>query len=250
MFTLGHQARRTLLPSSKQWKRFEEDILSPLSELFVGTICMSTRWANINLTENRRAEERRVLFLAQGKRNLFADRVLDKVFWLSTPREAYRKVRSFLWENTMEHLYGSHEGRWTEAVCRPVRALEIRKLPGGFSEVYSFFFFSTCSRMEVPCSRWKEKRGKTTEEFRRGCSNLESVYPRTSSPGERFFLLPAPTTRKRKGIASTMVMALGLTRKFWNFASVVTLRLVEIFGLGHLGRKSSRGAYSSERNSS
>jgi len=40
-----------------------------------------------------------------------------------------------------------------------------------------------------------------------------------ASPGERFFLLPAPNTRKRKGIASTMVMGLGLTRKFWNFAS-------------------------------
>jgi len=58
-----------------------------------------------------------------------------------------------------------------------------------------------------------------------------------ASPGERFFPLPAPTARKGKGIASTMVMGLGLTRKFWNFASVVTLRLVEIFGLGHLRRK-------------
>lgn len=138
MFTLGHQARRTLLPSSKQWKRFEEEYFSPLSELFVGTICMSTRWANINSTENRRAEERRVLFLVQGKRNLFAHRVLDKVFWLSTAREAYRKVRSFLWETTMEYLYGSYEGRWTEAVCHPVIALEIRKLPWSFPLFLTF----------------------------------------------------------------------------------------------------------------
>ena len=59
-----------------------------------------------------------------------------------------------------------------------------------------------------------------------------------ASPGERFFLLPAPTTRRRKEIASTMVMGLGLTRKFWSFATVVTLGLVETFGMGHLRRKS------------
>jgi hypothetical protein len=85
----------------------------PLSKLFFGTICMSTRWANITVHTNRRAK---------GARR-HQDKVLPLCFAV---RETYRKVQSFSWECAMEYLYGSLEGRCSEAVCRPVRVLEIR----------------------------------------------------------------------------------------------------------------------------
>jgi len=63
----------------------------------------------------------------QNRRSKGARRRQDKVLPLCfTVREAYRKVQSFSWEYTMEYLYGSLEGRCSEAVCHPVRVLEIR----------------------------------------------------------------------------------------------------------------------------
>jgi len=63
-------------------------------------------------------------------------------------------------------------------------------------------------------------------------SNLESVSKGKHPLGNAFFFFLLPIPRKRKGIASTMVMGLGLTREFWNFATMLLWDLVEIFSMG------------------